>query len=204
MIGLIAWIRKRRTENEVQVTRAVALRVANDEGWRRAISGGKRLIILTRVSNYCAWHNNLKVALYVAHPEHPVRSLQNVSVARLSNVKVIPRTDSSIVPIFDQFSRVCVRVAPYGKGDEWEKTGYEGSRFSHERLAEARAKLPLSKQEGPASKFAPEFVVLDLDRLQDDEKGRSQTVGLWCFEHASRCVELSTRYNQEAPPALAP
>ncbi|KAG2120044.1 hypothetical protein BD769DRAFT_1653705 [Suillus cothurnatus] len=45
---------------------------------------------------------------------------------------------------------------------------------------------PLSKQEGPASKFAPEFVVPNLEQLQDAEKGRSQTVGLWCFATDAR------------------
>ncbi|KAG0697063.1 hypothetical protein DFH29DRAFT_857328 [Suillus ampliporus] len=58
--------------------------------------------------------------------------------------------------------------------------------FTARRLAEARAKLPLSKQEGPGSKFAPEFVVPDLEQLQDAEKGRSQTVGLWCFATDAR------------------
>ncbi|OAX40449.1 hypothetical protein K503DRAFT_714509 [Rhizopogon vinicolor AM-OR11-026] len=58
--------------------------------------------------------------------------------------------------------------------------------FTTHRLEEARARLPLSKQEGPASKFAPEFVVPDLERLQDAEKGRSQTVGLWCLATDAR------------------
>lgn len=58
--------------------------------------------------------------------------------------------------------------------------------FTARRLAEARANLPLSKQEGPASKFAPEFVVPNLEQLQDAEKGRSQTVGLWCFATDAR------------------
>jgi len=58
--------------------------------------------------------------------------------------------------------------------------------FTARRLAEARAKLPLSKQEGPTSRFAPEFVVPDLEHLQDAEKGRSQTVGLWCFATDAR------------------
>lgn len=58
--------------------------------------------------------------------------------------------------------------------------------FTARRLAEARVKLPLSKQEGPTSKFAPEFVVPDLERLQDAEKGRSQTVGLWCLATDAR------------------
>ncbi|KAG1850308.1 hypothetical protein C8R48DRAFT_662864 [Suillus tomentosus] len=58
--------------------------------------------------------------------------------------------------------------------------------FTTRRLAEARDKLPLSKQEGPASKFAPEFVVPNLEQLQDAEKGRSQTVGLWCFATDAR------------------
>ncbi|KAG2144135.1 uncharacterized protein EDB93DRAFT_1321646 [Suillus bovinus] len=58
--------------------------------------------------------------------------------------------------------------------------------FTTRRLAEARDKLPLSKQEGPASKFAPEFVVPNLEQLQDSEKGRSQTVGLWCFATDAR------------------
>ncbi|KAG1735623.1 uncharacterized protein EDB91DRAFT_1250457 [Suillus paluster] len=57
--------------------------------------------------------------------------------------------------------------------------------FTARRLAEARDKLPLSRQEGPASKFAPEFVVPD-EQLQDPEKGRSQTVGLWCFATDAR------------------
>lgn len=58
--------------------------------------------------------------------------------------------------------------------------------FTARRLAEARATLPLAKQEGPASKFAPEFVVPNLEQLQDAEKGRSQTVGLWCFATDAR------------------
>lgn len=58
--------------------------------------------------------------------------------------------------------------------------------FTTRRLADARDKLPLSKQEGPASKFAPEFVVPNLGQLQDTEKGRSQTVGLWCFATDAR------------------
>ncbi|KAG1867296.1 hypothetical protein DFJ58DRAFT_698545 [Suillus subalutaceus] len=58
--------------------------------------------------------------------------------------------------------------------------------FTARRLAEARANLPLSKQEGPASKFAPEFAVPNLEQLQDPEKGRSQTVGLWCFATDAR------------------
>ncbi|KAG1762848.1 hypothetical protein EDD22DRAFT_1050486 [Suillus occidentalis] len=58
--------------------------------------------------------------------------------------------------------------------------------FTARRLAEARDKLPLSKQEGPDSKFAPEFVVPNLEQPQDAEKGRSQTVGLWCFATDAR------------------
>ncbi|KAG0692201.1 hypothetical protein DFH29DRAFT_882872 [Suillus ampliporus] len=60
--------------------------------------------------------------------EHPVRSLQNVSVAPLSNVKVIPRTDPSIVPYLIS-SAAFVRVAPYDKGDEWEKQVTRGAGF---------------------------------------------------------------------------
>ena len=58
--------------------------------------------------------------------------------------------------------------------------------FTTRRLAEARVNLPLSKQEGPLSKFAQELVVPDLERLQDAEKGRSQTVGLWCLATDAR------------------
>ncbi|KAF9239261.1 hypothetical protein BU15DRAFT_88055 [Melanogaster broomeanus] len=58
--------------------------------------------------------------------------------------------------------------------------------FTARRLAEACSKLPLSMQEGIATKFAPEFAIADPEKLQDGDKGPSQTVGLWCFATDSR------------------
>ncbi|KAG8216529.1 hypothetical protein J3R82DRAFT_6646 [Butyriboletus roseoflavus] len=58
--------------------------------------------------------------------------------------------------------------------------------FTAHRLAEARSKLPLSIQDGPATKFAPEFAIADPEKLHDADKGRSQTVGLWCFATDAR------------------
>ncbi|KAG2363966.1 hypothetical protein BDR07DRAFT_1402913 [Suillus spraguei] len=49
--------------------------------------------------------------------------------------------------------------------------------FTARRLAEARANLP-----SPSRKF----VVPNLEQLQNAEKGRSQTVGLWCFATDAR------------------
>ncbi|KIJ61463.1 hypothetical protein HYDPIDRAFT_115942 [Hydnomerulius pinastri MD-312] len=58
--------------------------------------------------------------------------------------------------------------------------------FTARRLSEVRSKLPLSLQEGPATKFAQEFAIADPEKLQDADKGRSQTVGLWCFATDAR------------------
>jgi hypothetical protein len=58
--------------------------------------------------------------------------------------------------------------------------------FTSRRLAETRSKLPLSMQDGPATKFAPEFAIADPEKLQDADKGHSQTVGLWCFATDAR------------------
>ncbi|KIK97613.1 hypothetical protein PAXRUDRAFT_31697 [Paxillus rubicundulus Ve08.2h10] len=58
--------------------------------------------------------------------------------------------------------------------------------FTSRRLAETRSKLPLSMQEGPATKFAPEFAIAEPEKLQDADKGHSQTVGLWCFATDAR------------------
>ncbi|KAF9226414.1 hypothetical protein BS17DRAFT_815258 [Gyrodon lividus] len=58
--------------------------------------------------------------------------------------------------------------------------------FTARRLTEARSNLPLSMQQGPATKFAPEFTIADPEKLQDADKGRSQTVGLWCFATDAR------------------
>ncbi|KAG9311631.1 hypothetical protein JVU11DRAFT_7863 [Chiua virens] len=58
--------------------------------------------------------------------------------------------------------------------------------FTVHRLSEARSKLPLSAQEGPATKFSPEFSLSDPENLHDADKGRSQTVGLWCFATDAR------------------
>ena len=58
--------------------------------------------------------------------------------------------------------------------------------FTARRLAEARSMLPLSMQDGPPSKFAPQFAIADPEKLHDADKGRSQTVGLWCFATDAR------------------
>lgn len=58
--------------------------------------------------------------------------------------------------------------------------------FTAHRLTEARSKLPLSMQDGPATKFAPEFAIADPEKLLDADKGPSQTVGLWCFATDAR------------------
>ncbi|KAH0834895.1 hypothetical protein J3R83DRAFT_10541 [Lanmaoa asiatica] len=58
--------------------------------------------------------------------------------------------------------------------------------FTAHRLAEARSNLPLSIQDDPTTKFAPEFAITDPEKLHDADKGRSQTVGLWCFATDAR------------------
>lgn len=74
--------------------------------------------------------------------------------------------------------------------------------FTAHRLAEARAKLPLSIQDGPATKFAPEFVIADPEKLHDADKGHSQTVGLWCFATDARepMTDVVMRYVSLATP----
>ncbi|KAF8434868.1 hypothetical protein L210DRAFT_972064 [Boletus edulis BED1] len=58
--------------------------------------------------------------------------------------------------------------------------------FTARRLAEARSKLALSARDGPATKFAFEYAIADPEKLNDADKGRSQTVGLWCFATDAR------------------
>ncbi|KAH7882466.1 hypothetical protein F5I97DRAFT_370510 [Phlebopus sp. FC_14] len=58
--------------------------------------------------------------------------------------------------------------------------------FTARRLSEVRSKLPLSKQDGPVTKFASEFALVYPEKLQDADKGLSQTVGLWCLATDSR------------------
>ncbi|KAF8555821.1 hypothetical protein OG21DRAFT_1507325 [Imleria badia] len=55
--------------------------------------------------------------------------------------------------------------------------------FTVRRLADVRSKLPL---DGPTTKFAPEYAIPDPETLHDADKGRSQTVGLWCFATDAR------------------
>lgn len=55
--------------------------------------------------------------------------------------------------------------------------------FTARRLADARSKIPL---DGPATKFALEYAIPDPEKLLDADKGRSQTVGLWCFATDAR------------------
>ncbi|KAI6025541.1 hypothetical protein EDC04DRAFT_2930739 [Pisolithus marmoratus] len=58
--------------------------------------------------------------------------------------------------------------------------------FTARRITRAREKLPPSVQDGPATKFAPEFATTDLEKLHDEDKGRSQTVSLWCLATDTR------------------
>ncbi|KAG6329469.1 hypothetical protein ID866_9620, partial [Astraeus odoratus] len=58
--------------------------------------------------------------------------------------------------------------------------------FSGRRIAEVQAKLPPSMQDGPSTKFASEFGISNLEHLHDVDKGRSQTVGLWCLATDAR------------------
>lgn len=53
--------------------------------------------------------------------------------------------------------------------------------FTARRITQAEETLPPSVQDGPATKFAPEFAITDLEELHDEDKGRSQTVSLWCL-----------------------
>ncbi|EGO03397.1 hypothetical protein SERLA73DRAFT_69271 [Serpula lacrymans var. lacrymans S7.3] len=58
--------------------------------------------------------------------------------------------------------------------------------FTARRLAEARTKLSPSEHEGESSKFAKEYSILNPEKLQDMDKGKSLTVGLWCFATDAR------------------
>lgn len=58
--------------------------------------------------------------------------------------------------------------------------------FTARRITDAREKLPPSAQDGPAMKFASGFALTDLEKLHDEDKGRSQTVGLWCLATDTR------------------
>ncbi|KAI6107455.1 hypothetical protein EDD16DRAFT_1712377 [Pisolithus croceorrhizus] len=58
--------------------------------------------------------------------------------------------------------------------------------FTARRRTEAGAMLPPSVQDGPAMKFAPEFAITDLEELHNEDKGRSQTVSLWCLATDAR------------------
>lgn len=68
--------------------------------------------------------------------------------------------------------------------------------FTARRIADARAMLHPSMQEGPSSKFAPELAIADLEKLHDVDKGRSQTVGLWCLATDAResMTDVMLRY----------
>ncbi|KAL4068632.1 hypothetical protein V8B97DRAFT_2008889 [Scleroderma yunnanense] len=58
--------------------------------------------------------------------------------------------------------------------------------FTARRIADARAILHPSLQDSPATKFAPEFAIADLEKLHDIDKGQSQTVSLWCLATDAR------------------
>ena len=76
--------------------------------------------------------------------------------------------------------------------------------FTARRLANARSMI----QDGPATKFAPEYAIPDPEKLLDADKGRSQTVGLWCFatdarepmtDVVMRCVLLGISHTRLDP-----